>query len=274
MATLYEDGDASAYRYFIDAQGNQAWYDFAPLADFIGGQLDAPRDFKLFDYVKIPDSSFIPSPFADNIAPGELYFLKKKLTGNGSYDTTREDRSIGNGHEIWESWKRAYDIWNGFYIEGRVDRRWVKDRWDEKKPQRDAMDEDHYHRRETDPAIIAELYSLKKSRLPEPHGGGMKDHPGFKHHREVIRVHDSDGEGDEEHDFEDDKLSFDGVQNTLWMPRRWGERTLEVGFDMSPVDYYLASNLELFGGVDCGRAPYPVSTIRKASVPTRNAYHF
>jgi hypothetical protein len=70
--------------------------------------------------VSIPATA-CPSPLAANITPEQLANLKNHLTG---------PKSNNRGKEIWESWKRAWDLWNNNYIEGRVDPEWVKMEWD------------------------------------------------------------------------------------------------------------------------------------------------
>ncbi|RDL30700.1 uncharacterized protein BP5553_10045 [Venustampulla echinocandica] len=66
--------------------------------------------------VYIPET-LIPSPFAPNIRPNQLFELKYSLY---------EEHGNVKGKEIWISWKRAWDVWNNHYIEGRVNQEWVK----------------------------------------------------------------------------------------------------------------------------------------------------
>lgn len=35
-----------------------------------------------------------------------------------------------NGKEVWLSWKRAWDVWNNHFIDGRVDPLWVRAEWE------------------------------------------------------------------------------------------------------------------------------------------------
>lgn len=66
--------------------------------------------------VYIPETP-IPSPLGPNIHPDQLLDLKASL---------HETQGTSKGKEIWKSWKRAWDIWNNYYIEGRVNQGWVK----------------------------------------------------------------------------------------------------------------------------------------------------
>ena len=52
---------------------------------------------------------------------------------------------------------------------------------------------------------------------------------------------------------------FDLVENTVWRPRRVGEKKLKIDLDQDIEDFLKTTELEVDGGVDCGRAPYPVS---------------
>jgi hypothetical protein len=50
----------------------------------------------------------------------------------------------------------------------------------------------------------------------------------------------------------------DIVENSVWRPRRVGEKTLKIDFDDDdPEEFYKHSELNVDGGVDCGREPYP-----------------
>jgi hypothetical protein len=65
---------------------------------------------------------------------------------------------------------------------------------------------------------------------------------------------------DEEAQIAWENLVFDDVvENTVWRPRRVGEKTLKIDFDEEDPDEF-PKNKELLvgGGVDCGREPYPV----------------
>jgi hypothetical protein len=47
----------------------------------------------------------------------------------------------------------------------------------------------------------------------------------------------------------------DVIANTVWRPRRVGEKTLSIGMDQ---EWGISTEFEFDGGVDCGRSPYPV----------------
>jgi hypothetical protein len=86
--------------------------------------------------VNIPESR-IPSPLSREITPGTLYKLREWLVGKGKDEISIGGGKAGNGLEVWKCWKRAYALWNNFYVQGRVDPEWVRDRWKEKQRQRD-----------------------------------------------------------------------------------------------------------------------------------------
>ncbi|KAM0145213.1 hypothetical protein ACHAP3_000336 [Botrytis cinerea] len=67
----------------------------------------------------------IPSPLAENLHPSVIKDVRDFLLGAGKYKSPYTRNYSGNGHEVWKSWKRAWDIWNNHYIEGRVNEVWV-----------------------------------------------------------------------------------------------------------------------------------------------------
>ncbi|KAH6676391.1 hypothetical protein B0J14DRAFT_690625 [Halenospora varia] len=79
--------------------------------------------------VHIPENDSIPSPLASNISPSQLQDIKEFLLGPNSTYT-------GNGKEVWESWKRAWDLWNNHYIEGRVDARFMREEYEGQQAER------------------------------------------------------------------------------------------------------------------------------------------
>jgi len=97
----------------------RAIYDFTP---FLSAKAvrDRARSAGMITTVAIPVTP-CPSPLASNITPEQLANLKNHLTG---------PKTNHRGKEIWESWKRAWDLWNNNYIEGRVNPEWVKMEWD------------------------------------------------------------------------------------------------------------------------------------------------
>jgi hypothetical protein len=61
---------------------------------------------------------------------------------------------------------------------------------------------------------------------------------------------------------EDDGFDFpewvDALANTVWRPRRVGEKHLKIDIDLDIEEFFTRTDLEIDGGVDCGRSPYPV----------------
>lgn len=70
-------------------------------------------------------STRIPSPLAENLHPSVVKDVRDFLLGTGKYTSSYQRQYSGNGAEVWASWKRAWDIWNNHYIDGRVNEVWV-----------------------------------------------------------------------------------------------------------------------------------------------------
>ncbi|KAF7869649.1 hypothetical protein EAF04_004433 [Stromatinia cepivora] len=70
-------------------------------------------------------STRIPSPLAENLHPSVIKDVRDFLLGTGKYSSPYRRNYSGNGNEVWTSWKRAWDIWNNHYIDGRVNEVWV-----------------------------------------------------------------------------------------------------------------------------------------------------
>jgi hypothetical protein len=118
--------------------------------------------------------------------------------------------------------------------------------------------------------------SWEQSTLREPHGGPIKDYMRFKEPKPAVYP-DYDDEESSDSNIDTGKIVsqlndkvglpyYDGVQNTVWMPRRRGEKEVKVDFDdydpMNVEKYYSKSDLEQNGGVDCGRFPYSVRRLK------------
>jgi hypothetical protein len=65
---------------------------------------------------------------------------------------------------------------------------------------------------------------------------------------------------------EDDGFDFpewyDALANTVWRPRRVGEKHLQIDIDLDIEEFFAKTDLEIDGGVDCGRSPYPVYEVQ------------
>jgi len=96
--------------------------------------------------VNIPQTR-IPSPLAPNLSPGEILKLKQYLCGKGNGGVRIGGGYIGNGKEVWSSWKRAWDLWNNHYIDGRVDEAWIAAEWARRKKAKDDWDSGTARRR-------------------------------------------------------------------------------------------------------------------------------
>jgi hypothetical protein len=60
-------------------------------------------------------------------------------------------------------------------------------------------------------------------------------------------------------DKDDGKVWVDAVVNTVWSPRRAREKTLKIDLDDDIEAFHKKTELEVDGGVDCSRSPFPVS---------------
>ncbi|KAE8447665.1 hypothetical protein EG329_010471 [Mollisiaceae sp. DMI_Dod_QoI] len=103
--------------------GKPIVYDFspfltAPAVQRVAAPYGAPQ------IINIPETR-IPSPLAPNLAPQTIKDLKEYLTGTGPDGTGPKD-----GVEVWETWKRAWDLWNNHYIEGRECPTWIKSEYE------------------------------------------------------------------------------------------------------------------------------------------------
>lgn len=109
-------------------------WDFSPFlsSPAVIGRRDLEGSLQV---VNIPDS-VIPSPFAPNLTPSTLVKIKEHLLG------TNDHPGPGNGKEVWESWKRAWDIWNNHYIERRVNPVYIAEEFQGLKKRFDDEDQE------------------------------------------------------------------------------------------------------------------------------------
>ncbi|PBP25567.1 hypothetical protein BUE80_DR003526 [Diplocarpon rosae] len=125
------------------AVGPTATYDFSPV-------LTAPvvrdihRQYGRPQITLIPDTKTV-SPFAPGISPQQVEDLKRWLVGDG----TGKGRYRGQtaGEEYWESWKRAWDLWNNHYIEGRVSPVWIRGEYERIRKEMEVAREERRKRR-------------------------------------------------------------------------------------------------------------------------------
>ena len=232
----------------------------------------------------IPETK-VPSPLAPHLSPQILIELKKYFVGEGP----GQSRYGGNGKEAWLSWKRAWDLWNNHYIEGRVNPIWIREEWQRRKEAKRTWNNERDNRRrkkrnqrerrlvrsgvnadhESDVRMAgfddsgpgedivgSDVESEASNSEPlwstvdeDGSSGGwfaIKDLPEFR---------ETPPAGDEE-----DFIFDDLVENSVWRPRRVGEKTLKIDLDEDIEDFLRNSELEVEGGFDCGRSPYPVGT--------------
>jgi len=227
-------------------------YDFTPFSH--GPPIDRKclPDGRL-RVVRIPEAT-IPSPTASKISPARLKKLKDELLRKrNSVGTTTASGYWGNGKEIWESWKRAWNLWNNHYIEGRVNPIWIKKEWPIRAAALQELFETFQRTRSMGERCevweIAKSLAMSNTDLDGSSGGyfAIKDLEDYK-------ILEDDGEGIEN--------GMDVLENSVWMPKRVGEKTLKIDLDMNYIEFLLSSKFHVKGGIDCGRSPYPVSTFR------------
>lgn len=97
-------------------------FDFSPFLT-APAVLEAARPFGRPQIVDIPETR-TPSPLAPNIAPQTLQDLREHYVGDGTGQGDHGGQP--GGKEIWESWKRGWDLWNNHYIEGRTAPVWIR----------------------------------------------------------------------------------------------------------------------------------------------------
>ena len=195
------------------------------------------------------------------------------------------------GDEVWKSWKRAWDLWNGHYISGRVDAVWVRGEYERIKTE---LEEERKNPRETG-------REREEEKTPSVPNGNWNQAIDEEWSTDVLTGRSNEMD-DEEYvvtkhvdrtpsvpriPLADKVMKEDGstggfmpmkelpeyiapatdasgnypdgwedvLANTIWWPRRTGEREVEVGID---EPWEKESEFEFDGGVDCGRSPYPV----------------
>lgn len=96
-------------------------FDFRPFINAPACLKTTEKSGWKFAPIRVRRTLNIPSPLADNIHPGRLPEIKTlcEAFGRKGYN--------GSNQEVWLSWKRAYDLWNNHYIEGRVNVKWVQE---------------------------------------------------------------------------------------------------------------------------------------------------
>ena len=115
-----------------------AFYDFSTFQHAPGVAAEI-RKYGAPQIVDIPQTT-IPSPLAPDLSPDTVAGLKQRLVGDGILKGGSRGESAGA--EVWASWKRAWDLWNNHYIEGRVSPVWIREEYERlKKEMGDARDE-------------------------------------------------------------------------------------------------------------------------------------
>ncbi|KAI9053088.1 hypothetical protein LZ554_003357 [Drepanopeziza brunnea f. sp. 'monogermtubi'] len=112
-------------------------YDFTPFLEAKAVE-DTQRAFGRPQIIPIPATNTV-SPLAPDISPNTVRDLKEFLLGSGSGTGPKGQK---HGRELWEAWKRAWDLWNNHYIEGRESPVWIRAEYERiKKEMVHAQDE-------------------------------------------------------------------------------------------------------------------------------------
>ena len=282
-------------------------YDLSPLLTAPAVRLRAFERCGVVPIVSVPETQ-IPSPLVKYITPERLLELKEHLCGRTPPPPAeprvtdpwlpRNDGSIGpgsaqtdgnleisveqastNGPEIWASWKRAYDLWHGFYIGGRINKSWVGGEYLRIKR---ALNNPTDTRNPGDPEKwITIVEHGRRSRILNPkwtahrekaaiggeldiigQGGGFLPMQRFK---EFMTPEEEAPGGVYVGEW------MDSVENTIWRPKRLGEdphkpvcgidEPADVGFTKQAaggIADQTGYNGWVDGGVDSGRSPFPV----------------
>jgi hypothetical protein len=226
----------------------QVAYSFEPFLS-APAVVEAHRSHGSIQIVHIPES-MIPSPLASNIAPQTIQELWDFLLG---------PQKSKKGKEIWESWKRAWDIWNNHYIEGRVDPAWVREEYEKLKKQYEEERKERaerkkklrgngtgYHHNDDPPLKMKRPDQVTMSNKSSAGFFAMKDLP--EYYRPKVPIGTNVRDSEVEHT----------IRNTVWRPRLVGDTVANIEIDRDIGCLLRNNSLQIDGGVDCGRSPYPV----------------
>lgn len=109
----------------LDITSDKTLYDFTPFLTAPAVQKVAAESANTPVIISIPTTK-IPSPLAPDLGPNEIKSLHDHLCGPGNGNNTKRRQ---RGKETWLSWKRAWDLWNNHYIEGREAPEWIRDEY-------------------------------------------------------------------------------------------------------------------------------------------------
>lgn len=109
----------------LDITSDKTVYDFTPFLTAPAVQRVAAESANTPVVISIPTTK-IPSPLAPDLGASEIKSLHDHLCGLGNGNNTKRHH---RGRETWLSWKRAWDLWNNHYIEGREAPEWIRDEY-------------------------------------------------------------------------------------------------------------------------------------------------
>jgi len=170
-------------------------YDFTP---FISAPavIHTALPYKSIQVVDIP-RTLIPSPLAKDLAPVTIKDLKEYLCGEGEIGGQDYKGGSERGKEIWLSWKRAWDLWNNYYIEGRVNAVWVREELERREEAENAAKE-------------LKKNLKKRKRLASSSSGGMSGRGQEKEREDGYRPMRKRGDGNENREDSDGQMVVRG----------------------------------------------------------------
>ncbi|KAL3427242.1 hypothetical protein PVAG01_00751 [Phlyctema vagabunda] len=243
--------------------------------------------------VPLPISqTWIPSPFVPGLYPNHVESIKNRLAGTGDHKyggsgsgflecgqgksltysglsgwTGTGPQALGNGKNIWNAWKRAFDLWNDYYIEGRVDTKEVG-------KELLAVEKEQIQKRRGQNVDSA---NPGDASLADSEAEFLKDHPWREHVQTLDDAIRDTGPGIRgikwvipEPPFngvDQDRNWEDPIENTVWMPVvcgetkpmfNWDIHTERLTSDNEHKEYPELDEHALYGGYDCSIMPTPV----------------
>jgi hypothetical protein len=252
-------------------------YDFSPVLTANAVQKQVHENQGTLPLVSPIPTTTIPSPLANNLSPAVIEGIHDYLLGVGKYSNHNAEGYNGNGREVWESWKRAWDIWTNHYVEGRVNEVWLEqtyrkyEAWENYSTRAERGRRRLRRNPKTGPYRTEEKASGPVP-YPDPGSDTETDYasntdPTRVKKPPIVEKDGSSGGFFAMRDFEEyatldvNYLSheyYDPIENSVWRPKRVGEENLEIDMDKEMHEFLVSTDLEFDGGVDCGRSPYPV----------------
>jgi hypothetical protein len=258
-------------------QDRSGTYDFTPILTASAVQKQVRENTGTLPLVSPIPTTTIPSPLADNLSPEVIEGIHDYLLGVGGYSNHNAQVYNGNGREVWESWKRAWDIWNNHFIEGRMNEAWLEQTYKKYEAWENYSTRARRSRRRLMRDSKTGSYTTEEiasDLVPHPDPGSdtesdyaSETDPSRVKEPPVVEEDGSSGGFFAMRNFEEYATPdvnypshefYDPTENSVWRPKRVGEENLKIDMDEEMHEFLVNTDLEFDGGVDCGRSPYPV----------------